>query len=158
MKHIVFDCDGTLIDTSGPRYQLFDGIKDLLVELSRENLLYVWTVRGRASTLKLLQEFGIMRYFETISTVDDAFPKPHIAGLLDLVGPAAKHAVCVIGDSSNDMLGAKNFGVLAIGATWNPEAKARALKEGGADFIVSHPSECSKLIQLNLMGATGSGE
>ena len=152
VKHVIFDCDGTLVDTSGPKYKLFPGIKELLQEHAQECLFYVWTARGRASTLRILQELGVYSYFDSISTVDDCIPKPHIAGLLSLVGTVPKHSICVIGDSSNDILGAKNFGVLAIGATWNKDVRAEYLAEAGADFIVSHPSECSKLIQLNLKG------
>lgn len=153
MKHVVFDCDGTLVDTSGPRYQLFPGIKDFLEGNRKDCLYYVWTARGRASTLRILEELSIRFYFEDFSTPDDAIPKPHIAGLLDLLGSTPKTSVCVIGDSPNDMLGAKNFGVTAIGATWNKETKDFYLSDAGADFIVSDPVECSKLIELNLIGA-----
>lgn len=150
MKHVVFDCDGTLVDTSTTKYKLFPGIKELLVELSPHCLLYVWTARGRSSTLRILEELGVYSYFNGFSTVDDAFPKPHVGGLLELVGPAPKHSVCVIGDSSNDVIGAKNFGVMCIGAAWNGSVPPQYLKDMGADFLVSHPSECSKLIELNL--------
>jgi phosphoglycolate phosphatase len=152
-KHIVFDCDGTLIDTSFFEYRLYPGIKELLLELSGENNLYVWTARGRASTLRLLEQSGLSSFFQDISTPDDAPQKPHIQGLKDLVGDVPKHSVCVIGDSSYDIIGAKSFGVLSLGAVWSKEARIESLREAGADFIVSHPSECSKLIQLNLKGA-----
>lgn len=157
MNHVIFDCDGTLIDTNSPKYRAFPGIKDLIQELSRDNLLYVWTARGRSSTLRILEEEGLFNYFEGFSTADDSFPKPHVQGLFDLVGRAPKDSVCVIGDSGNDMIGAKNFGVLAIGAVWNTIASAKILKDYGADFIVSHPSECSKLIQQKLKGAGAPG-
>lgn len=152
-KHVIFDCDGTLIDTSTSKYKLFPGIKELILELSKDCLLYVWTARGRSSTLRILEEQGVHQYFDSISTIDDTFPKPHIAGLVDLVGATPKEAICVIGDSSNDMIGAKNFGVLAIGAVWSIGASSKVLEESGADFIVNHPSECSKLILANLIGA-----
>lgn len=146
-KHIVFDCDGTLIDTSSFRYNLFPGIKELLSELAQEHKLYVWTARDRLSTLRILKELEVHTFFEGICTVNDAPPKPHVGGLVDLIGSFPKHSVCVVGDSSNDILGAKNYGVLGIGATWAREASAQLLTEAGADFIVSHPSECSKLIE-----------
>lgn len=152
MKHVIFDCDGTLIDTSTPKYKLFPGIKELLEAHTQDCLFYVWTARGRASTLRILEEVGIHSFFTGFSTPDDTFTKPHVAGLLDLVGKAAKDSICVIGDSSNDMLGAKNFGVTAIGAIWSPDARGEFLQDSGADFLVSHPSECSTLIQLNLKG------
>ncbi len=151
-KHVVFDCDGTLVNTSIPKYVLFAGIKELLADLSADHLLYVWTARGRVSTLRILQELGVVSYFEAICTIDDAAPKPHVQGLGQLTGEFPKNSVCVIGDSSYDMMGAKNFGVLALGALWNGEAREDTLKDFGADFIVSHPAECSKLIRLNLKG------
>lgn len=152
MKHIIFDCDGTLIDTFGPKYQLFSGIKELLEELSKDCLLYVWTARDRASTLRILEECGIHAYFDSFSTVDDAYPKPNPMGIAQLVGKVPKHSICVIGDSGNDILGAKSFGVLGIGALWAPNTNEIFLRDVGADFLVSHPSECSKLIELNLRG------
>ncbi len=153
-KHIIFDCDGTLVDTSSYKHRLFPGIKDLLIELSKNNLLYVWTARDRTSTLRILGDLGILSYFESLSTSDDAYPKPHVAGISQLVGSIDKQSICIIGDSSNDMLGAKNFGALGIGAIWNQAVLPQVLKDSGADFIVSHPLECSKLIELNLKGET----
>ena len=154
MKHVVFDCDGTLIDTSSNKYIPYPGIKELLLELSKDCLLYLWTARGRHSTLRILEETGLSSYFSNICTIDDCLPKPHVAGLLELVGPVPKNSICVIGDSSNDILGAKNFGVMGIGAVWNADAKQEYLKNSGADFIVSHPSECCKIIQQNLKGTS----
>lgn len=153
-KHIVFDCDGTIVDTSTHKYRLFPGIKELLIQHSGDCMFYVWTARSRTSTLRIFEELGIYSYFDSFSTVDDHLPKPHIEGLFSLVGNAPKESICVIGDSSNDILGAKNFGVLAIGATWNGFARPQFLTDAGADFIVSHPTECSKLFELNLKAET----
>lgn len=152
MKHIIFDCDGTLVDTRGPRVKLYPGILELLTELSFLHKLYVWTARDRSSTLRILKELKVIQFFEEICTCDDALSKPHVAGLMRLVSDVAKQSVCVLGDSSADMLGAKNFGVLAIGVTWNNLEQDQILKDCGADFIVSHPRDCSKLIEHNLRG------
>lgn len=152
MKHVIFDCDGTLVDTSGPKYKLFPGIQELLEKHKNECLYYVWTARGRKSTLKVLEDLGVKSYFEDFSTPDDGFTKPNPEGLKALVGLAKKDSICVIGDSSVDMMGAKFFKVLAIGAIWSAEANSSSLESGGADFLVSHPNECSKLIEFNLKG------
>lgn len=150
-KHIVFDCDGTLVDTNQLKYELFPGIKDLLLKLSAEDYtLYVWTARDRKSTLRILKEQGVLHLFDSLCTVEDALPKPHISGLLELVGNTSKSSVCVIGDTSNDILGAKNFGVKGIGAIWSRLANEEILKEVGADFITTDPSEISDWIAKNL--------
>jgi phosphoglycolate phosphatase len=153
MKHIVFDCDGTLVDTRGFRPHLFPGIKELLEQLALEAQLYVWTARGQLSTHRMLKALGIFEHFSDFSTPDFSPPKPHAGGLAQMLDEAVKSDIFVIGDSSNDMLGAKAFGVCAIGAIWNGESNGEYLREAGADFIVSHPSECSKLIRLNLKGS-----
>lgn len=154
MKHIIFDCDGTLVDTSGTKYQLFEGIQKLLDQHRLECMYYVWTARERGSAIKLLSELGIYSYFDGLFTPSDGPGKPHIHGLKELVGEVVKHSICVVGDSDLDMLGAKNFGVLAIGASWNQLVSEENLVEAGADFIVSHPSQCSKLFELKLKGDT----
>lgn len=148
MKHLVFDCDGTLLNTSVSPYRLFPGIKELITELSADYTLYVWTARGRTSTLRILQEGGVMQFFEGVYTADDGVGKPHVAGLIHLVGDATKDSILMIGDTINDILGAKNFGIKSMGVVWNGEAKAHILREIGADLIATNPAECSKLIRL----------
>jgi len=154
MKYIVFDCDGTLVDTSAPKYKLFPGIEELLQTLSSTCRLYVWTARGRRSTQTILQDLGIYSFFDEMMTPDDCFSKPHTEGLIRLVGDLPKNSICVIGDTAHDILGAKNFSVLALGATWNKSGQDDYLRGAGADFIVSHPSECSRIIEQNLSEAS----
>lgn len=149
-KHIVFDCDGTLIDTNKVKYELFPGIKELLNLLAKDSVLYVWTARDRRSTLRILTELGVINQFEAICTLDDAMAKPHVSGLMELVGGVSKEQICVIGDSSNDILGAKNFGVKSIAAVWNPGSNAEVMRVFGADFIASEPLSCFEWLSLNL--------
>lgn len=147
MKHVVFDCDGTLIDTREIPYRLFPGIKELIQELARSCTLYVWTARGRSSTLRILQENGIVQYFDAFYTADDGIGKPHVLGPSTLLGRAPKQNCWMIGDTTGDILGARNFGIKSIGAVWNGDDTTELLQDAGADFIATHPAECSKLIR-----------
>jgi phosphoglycolate phosphatase len=150
LKHIVFDCDGTLVDTSQLKYSLYPGIKELLTELSENSTLYVWTARDRKSTLRILKELGVLHFFAGISTVDDALPKPHVSGLFELLGDTPRNTVCMIGDTSNDILGAKNYGIKSIGAVWNPASSPAVMKELNADFVTNEPTACLVWINHNL--------
>lgn len=152
MRKVIFDCDGTLLDTQKVPSAFFPGIKELLLDLSQDCQLFVWTARGRLSTLRILEDNGVRALFDGVSTIDDSPSKPHIQGLVDLVGNSPKNSICVIGDSTFDMLGARNFGVLGIGVLWNRMSTEKDLRAAGADFIVSDPTECSTLIRLNLTG------
>lgn len=150
-KHVVFDCDGTLVDTSEFRYRLYPGIKDLLTELSKDCHLYVWTARDRASTLRILKELNVLSYFEQICTVDDAPSKPHVAGLSDMLGAIPRDSICMIGDTSSDIQGARNFGIRSIGVHWNSQSKKEVLKETGADFLTADPSACAEWLRQHLV-------
>lgn len=149
-SHIVFDCDGTLVDTSDFRYVLYPGIKELLLDLAPDYALYVWTARDRLSTLRILKELGVLELFENLCTVDDALPKPHISGLAQLVGTSPKSQICVVGDTSNDILGARSFGVKSIGAGWNQELRVGILQELGVDFIAQTPALCGEWLRQHI--------
>lgn len=146
-KHVVFDCDGTLIDTSRTTYELFDGIRNLIEELHTSHKLYVWTARDRASTLRILKDNSIFHFFEAIYTSDDNYPKPQSRGLGELLGDVEMKLVWVIGDSSHDILGARNYGARSIGACWNPMVTPTHLKQTGAEFVAMSPRDCLALIQ-----------
>lgn len=150
LNHVVFDCDGTLVDTSQLRYSLYPGIKELLSDLAKNSTLYVWTARDRKSTLRILKELGVLHYFNGISTIDDALPKPHISGLIELLGDTPRDKICMIGDTSNDILGAKNYGIKSIGAIWNSSSSASIMRELGADFVTNEPSTCLDWLNNNL--------
>ncbi|MFA5584735.1 MAG: HAD-IA family hydrolase [Bacteriovoracaceae bacterium] len=153
MKYIVFDCDGTLIDPLLSNRPLYPGILDLLKDLKdRGHLLYVWTARDRVSTLRILAENNVLSYFEEISTIDDDSPKPNPAGLKRMLGDVDKRSICVIGDSTSDIIGARSFGVMSIGALWNNITSSEELEEYSADFLVKDPKVCSKVISDNLKG------
>jgi phosphoglycolate phosphatase len=149
-KCIVFDCDGTLVDTARLKYCLYPGIKDLLKALAGDSTLYVWTARDRRSTLRIFEELGITGFFEQICTIDDALPKPHISGLSEMLNETQKNSICMIGDTTNDILGAKNFGIKSIGAVWNRGASEVTMKEAGADFIARTPAECLEWLTKNI--------
>jgi phosphoglycolate phosphatase len=154
MKHVIFDCDGTLVDTSQSPFRLFPGIQELILKLSGECMLYVWTGRDRPSTHRILKENGLLASFEALYTSNDGPTKPHTYGLECLVPKVPKESICIIGDSPADMLGGRNFGVLCLGAVWNRQVNGIHLSEAGADFLVSHPDDCSKIIQQNLKGVS----
>lgn len=148
IKHIVFDHDGTLVEM-GTYRNLFKGIPELLTELSQRNIkLYIWTARNRASCLEILKSLDIIGFFEDISTSSDCEVKPNPEGLLNMLGDVNPKEVIIIGDSSSDIYGAKNFGAISIGALWdNPgELSRKHLMQAGADYTSNSPQECRNLL------------
>ncbi len=153
VKHIVFDHDGTLVDTSGSR-ELYPGIVHMLESLGTEEVkLYVWTARTRFSTVEFLKSLGIISRFEQLCCSTDSDPKPSSVGLRDMLGDDVEpKSVVVVGDSMADIIGATNFGARSIGALWASDGDKKhrqVLLECGADYLASSTSECEeKLIEL----------
>ena len=151
LKHIVFDHDGTLVDTKSRPF-LFEGILDLLTELQKKGLkLYIWTARDRNSTLKILKSLDIMGFFEDISTATDCESKPAITGLEYMLDSFSKDSILMIGDSSSDIIGAQKFGIKSIAACWEfqDEVQATYLLNYGAIKSCINVDECkSEILKL----------
>lgn len=118
---IVFDHDGTLVDTRGLNPLVFPKIPELLSELSQLNVdLYLWSLRPRSSLVRITKEVGIFHYFRDLGGADDGLnPKPHPEGLMRLLDGYEKNFVCHIGDGGGDYNGAKMLKIPFIAACWN---------------------------------------
>jgi len=128
---------------------LFPGIRELLTELADKDIkLYVWSARDRYSCIKILKSLDIIGIFEDISTATDCEPKPNPQGLKDMLDGVKPAEVAMIGDSFTDMVGANNFGALAIGVIWdNPTVRVRkVLAEMGAKHVCATVEECKKIL------------
>jgi phosphoglycolate phosphatase-like HAD superfamily hydrolase len=142
ISHVVFDHDETLVNTQDSERTLYAGIAELLVNLRKANIhCYVWTARNRYSTLQSLKNLEILGHFDDISTATDTIPKPHIAGLQSMLSDVDPMEVMVVGDSFTDILGAKKFGAIAVGAVWSDNKKIETLEHCGADYICKFPEE-----------------
>ncbi len=116
---IVFDHDGTLVDTRGVPV-LFPGIEKLLTDLSSRQVdLYLWSLRPRASLVRITKELAIYNYFRDLRGSDDGHnPKPHPEGLRDLLFGYEYDKVCHVGDGVGDFSGASALKIPFIAACW----------------------------------------
>jgi len=122
------------------QYALFDGIKELLLELERrEYSLYVWTGRDRKSTLEILKDLEVVGKFYDFRTASDGMPKPHPQGMAELVGDFDKSNVVLIGDTVADQQGASNFGCSFLPAGWNQNCQFEGLS---SDQLIKRPMDC----------------
>ncbi len=152
INHIVFDHDGTLVDTNG-NGQLYPGILDLLDKLGLEGLkLYVWTARTRHSTVEFLRSLDIITRFEDLYCSTDSYPKPDAEGLKEMLGNVDPSTVVIIGDSMSDIYGASNYGAHSIGVCWASEGDSyhkQVLLDAGAEEVASTVVECeTKIFKL----------
>lgn len=116
---IVWDHDGTLVNTEVREFTLFPGIKELLTDLKKIGFEHaLWTARPRNSTLESIRRLEIASFFGEIFCYDDGPSKPSPYGLQRVSHGISKRDMLHIGDSLSDIEGASAFGVDVIAACW----------------------------------------
>lgn len=122
---------------------LYPGVRQALDELhSADVALAVLTNKPVRFSIRLLEGLGIDMHFFRIyggNSFEDKKPNPvGINALVEECGSSREHTV-MVGDSSVDVLTARNASVLACGVSWGfqPETFAAA----PPDFVIDHMGE-----------------
>ena len=130
---------------------LFPGTREMLKSLSEAGFrMALVTSRLKPTTFQGLKKFDIEKYFDVIVTADDVTrhkpdPQPAETALKEL-GASAEEAV-MIGDTKQDILCAKNAGIISILVDWS-----MAIPKGTAsgsfipDYRLQSPGELIHLI------------
>ncbi len=96
---------------------LFDGVRDMLNELSQEGyFLAVATGKSRVGLNRALNAVGLLSLFDATRCADETFSKPHPAMLQELtreLGQDLRRTV-MIGDTTHDLLMASNAGAAGV--------------------------------------------
>ena len=111
---------------------LFVGIKDLLNQLKANgHLLAVATGKSRKGLDRSLNFHDLNDMFADTRTPDECFSKPHPAMLIELSESLAvpMEKVLMIGDTTHDLLMAKNAGADAIAVTYGAHPEHVLRKE-----------------------------
>ncbi|MBQ5316552.1 MAG: HAD-IA family hydrolase [Oscillospiraceae bacterium] len=126
----------------------YDGVKKLLEKLSHSGVLTaVASNKPDVFTQTIVREmFGDV--FSYVSGKKDRYEKKPAPGIvfhiMDKLGVSAAETV-FIGDSSVDMLTARNAGTDSIGCTWGFRTEAE-LTENGADYLAHRPEDIYDII------------
>jgi len=110
--------------------QLFPGIREILVEMSKDRVLAIATGKSRRGLDRALETTGVGGFFAASRCADETHPKPHPAMLLELMEELsmANTQVLMIGDTSHDLEMARAAAVDAVAVSYgaHPEAGLRA--------------------------------
>lgn len=127
---------------------LFPGTLELLDALDEAGVLYgIATGKSRRGLISTLKHHDLAERFVTLQTVDDAAGKPHpemVLRALSAVG-VDRAASVVVGDTSFDMLMARNAGVPGVGVSWGYHAPEE-LTAHGAQAVLDHFDELMPLL------------
>jgi phosphoglycolate phosphatase len=117
---------------------LFDGVADALNAIEEEGwLLGIATGKARRGLLAVLERHGLEKRFVTLQCGDMGPGKPHPAMLERAMAEtgAALADTVMIGDTTFDMLMARNAGVHSVGVEWGYHP-AEELRGAGAHTLV----------------------
>jgi len=128
---------------------VYDGIPAALQRLStRGARLYVATSKPRVFAERILEHFGLARYF-------DAVYGSELDGRLSDKAELIAHALAtstltacdsvMIGDRRHDVIGALRNGVVAAGVLWGYGSE-HELRVAGAQALLSVPSDVERLL------------
>lgn len=118
---------------------VYAGMEHLLKTLAdRDKTLMIATSKPTVYAVKILEHFGLMRYFQFISgsELDGTRTKKSevIAHALEQNAVTDLSGVVMVGDRKHDILGAKEIGIASVGVLYGYGSLSE-LQNSGADFI-----------------------
>ena len=121
--------------------ELYDGIEEMLDSLSREYKLYVATSKPEREARRVIEHFGLDKYFTFVGGSDGDFNTKRatktavIEYVLETNKIMDRGFAIMVGDKSHDIVGAGNAGLKSIGVLYG----YGSLEEfEGANYIVKN--------------------
>ncbi|MEE1877424.1 HAD-IA family hydrolase [Altererythrobacter litoralis] len=127
---------------------LYEGIHEVLTGLAEAGwLLAVATGKSDRGLNACLERHGLTGLFVSLQTADRHPSKPHTAMLDTALFEAgvAPGAAVMVGDTTFDILMARDAGVRALGVAWGYHTPDE-LRRAGAEAVAQHPTELEKLL------------
>ena len=127
---------------------LYEGIRELLIGMADAGwLLAVATGKSDRGLNACLERNDLTDLFVSLQTADRHPSKPHTAMLEAALFEAgvAPGAAVMVGDTTFDILMARDAGVRALGVAWGCQTPDE-LRRAGAEAVAQHPKELEKLL------------
>lgn len=132
----------------------FPQVNETMEELRRRGIrMGVVTTKIRPSTFKTLEKFDLLKYMDTIVTVNDVtYPKPHPEPVLTAVANLGVDPArtLMVGDSAVDIQSAKAAGVRVAGVAWSLKGED-VLRTYEPDYIIHEMKDLYTIVEQETM-------
>ncbi len=118
---------------------LYEGTLDVLQQLDNAGyMLGVATGNSNRGLARVLEEHGLGHLFVSLQTADNHPSKPNPSMMHTAIAETGSHieAAVMVGDTSFDMMMAKNAGCKSVGVAWGYHS-VEDLNKAGANHVVS---------------------
>ena len=128
----------------------YDGVFPMLDSLKAAGIrLAVATGKPEAFSLRILEKFGLMGYFEFLGGDDfeGSRKEKHtvIEYVLSALGDPDREGVLMVGDRMHDVIGAHRSGIKCLGALWG-YGGSEELEKYGVDLTAEDPQSAARII------------
>ena len=125
----------------------YTGVTELLRQLSKNGVdIAVATNKDQTFATKIVAKlFPYIKFVKVLGGCNERPKKPSPDIIYEINGDREYSEIYMIGDSNVDIETAKNAGMKSIGCLWGFRTE-QELKDAGADYVVSEPSEIKKII------------
>ncbi|MEE8807444.1 MAG: HAD-IA family hydrolase [Lactimicrobium sp.] len=125
----------------------YDGIAPLLSSLCAAGIqLGVATSKPQDLAVEILNRFDLAKYFVLIAGASLDGSRDSKLSVLQYALASMKYHRCVlVGDTAYDAVGARDFGMDAIGVSWG-FGDLDAMKQAGMNIIVDTPVQLEKIL------------
>ena len=126
--------------------RVFDGIPEMLAELSRHQALAVATSKSRDFAQPLLDELQLAQYFTVVAAADPFTDEDDKSAIVEqALAALGESSGAMVGDRSFDMVAARAHGLRAVGVSWGIGADEE-LRAAGAEAIAATPAQLLELL------------
>lgn len=136
--------------TADPDLKMFDGVLPLIKNLRGQGLFTaVATGKSRYGLNRALENHGIANLFDVTKTADQTQSKPHplmLEEIFDELMVSPEECV-MIGDTSHDILMAKNAGCDSIAVSYGAHT-LREISEAEPSYIAHNVTELGHLLNM----------
>lgn len=133
--------------------KLFEGISEVVEELSRKKTLYIITNKDEKNSYEILSYYNLEKYFKKVigrDTFGIKKPDGELIKIIKNYEHVNNEEILIIGDSEVDINFGKNNNILVTLVTWGGMSDIESLKNLKPDFIVNSPYEILNLRGINL--------
>ncbi len=118
---------------------LYDGCRDVLdrYHAMDDVIMAIATGKSQRGVRAMIEREGLHGYFASIQTADDAPSKPHPAMVHQAISATGltPDKTVMVGDTTYDMIMARNAGVGAIGVSWGYHPADHLVSSGAHDIL-----------------------